>query len=137
VGGPLAAAADPEIAADLEAARAAGTLETDPQAAWGNAAIPGFGIGEPVRAPELDAAAARPSVADAPTADRFTRTFEIAPTELVLAIGPDRPMLVSIGPPVAVVDRGQDRFILGLLGAILAIVSAVVLAIELGGGLVR
>ena len=35
--------ADPEIAADLAEARAAGILETDPAEAWGNAAIPGFG----------------------------------------------------------------------------------------------
>ena len=48
---------DPEIAADLEAARAGGTLLTDPEDAWGNAAIPGFGIGRPTRPPELDPAA--------------------------------------------------------------------------------
>ena len=40
---------DPEIAADLDAARATGTLADDPAAAWGNAAIPGFGIGRPGR----------------------------------------------------------------------------------------
>ncbi len=40
--------ADPEIAADMAAARAAGSLADDPDAAWGNAAIPGFGIGRPV-----------------------------------------------------------------------------------------
>jgi hypothetical protein len=135
LGGPLAAAADPEIAADLEAARAAGTLETDADEAWGNAAIPGFGIGKPVRPPELDPAATPPAVADARTAERFERTFEIAPTELVLAIGPDRPMLVSFGAPAAVVTRGQDRFLVGLFGAVLAIVSAIVLALQVGGGL--
>ncbi len=45
---------DPEIAADLAAARAAGTLADDAADAWGNAAIAGFGIGRPVAAPELD-----------------------------------------------------------------------------------
>jgi len=134
IGGPLGAAADPEIAADLEAAMAAGTLETDPDEAWGNAAIPGFGIGKPVRAPELDPAATPPAVADAPTAERFERTFEIAPTELVLAVAPDRPLLISIGAPVAAVARGQDRFILGLFGATLAIASVIVLALAVGGG---
>jgi hypothetical protein len=132
--GPLGAAADPEIAADLEAAIAAGNLETDPDEAWGNAAIPGFGIGKPVRAPELDPLATQPAVADAPTAERFERTFEIAPTELVLAVAPGRPLLISIGAPVAAVARGQNRFVLGLLGATLAIASAVVLALLVGGG---
>lgn len=134
-GGPLAASADPEIAADVEAARAAGTLEADPDEAWGNAAIAGFGIGRPVRPPELDPAATPPVVADARTAERFQRTFEIDPQELILATGPDRPMLVSLGAPAVVVSRGQDRFVLGLLGAVLAIGSAITLALILGGGL--
>ena len=135
MGGPLAAADDPEIAADLAAARAAGTLETDPAEAWGNAAIPGFGIGAPVRPPELDPAATAPALADADTAEHFERTFEIGPSELVLALGPDRPMLVSAGPPTAAVIRGQDRFLVGLAGAVLAIASGLVLAVGLSGGL--
>jgi len=134
-GGPLAATDDPEIAADLAAARAAGTLETDPAEAWGNAAIPGFGIGAPVRPPELDPEAIPPALADAATAERYERTFEIDPGELVLAIGPDRPMLVSAGPPAAVVNRGQERFLVGLAGAVLAIASGIVLAMGLSGGL--
>jgi hypothetical protein len=135
MGGPLAAMDDPEIAADLAAARAAGTLETDPAEAWGNAAIPGFGIGAPVRPPELDPAATAPPLADAGTAERFERTFEIEPGELVLSVGPDRPMLVLAGPPVAAVNRGQDRFLVGLGGAVLAIASGLVLAAGLSGGL--
>jgi len=135
IGGPLAAVADPEIAADLAAARAAGRLETDPDEAWGNAAIPGFGIDQPVRPPELDSAARPSVVVDGETADRFQRTFEIAASELVLAVGRDRPMLVSSGPASAVVVRGQDRFLIGLIGAVLAIASALVLALALGGGL--
>lgn len=132
-GGPLAAMADPEIAADLEAARAAGVLETDPADAWGNAAIPGFGIGRPVTAPELDAAAMPPALADVATAERFERTFGIGPRELVLAVGPDRPMLVSFGAPAVAVGRGRDRFIVGLGGAVLAISSAIGLAAVVGG----
>jgi hypothetical protein len=134
VGGPLAATADPEIAADLAAARAAGVLETDPTEAWGNAAIPGFGIDQPVRPPELDEGARSPAVVDGETADRFQRTFEIGPDELVLAIGRDRPLLVSFGPPATVVDRGRDRFLVGLFGAVLAIASALLLALVLTEG---
>lgn len=134
IGGPLAALADPEIAADLEAARAAGTIEDSPDEAWGNAAIPGFGIGQPVRPPELDPAATPPTVADAPTAERFERTFEIKPTELILAMAPGRPLLVSLGAPTVVITRDQDAFLRGLVGAVLSIASAIVLAFVIGGG---
>ena len=130
VGGPLAAMGDPEIAADLDAA---GTLAANPEEAWGNASIPGFGIGEPVRAPHLNPEASPESVADHDTAERFTRTFAIAPGELVLAIGQGRPMLVSLGAPSVAVARGQDQFLLGLLGAVVAIGSAVMLAIAISG----
>ena len=133
VGGPMSAMGDPEIAADLDAARAAGTLAANLEEAWGNASIPGFGIGEPVRAPHLDPEATPASVADHETAERFTRTFEIAPGELVLAISPGRPMLVSQGAPSVAVARGQDQFLVGLLGAVLAIGSAVVLALAISG----
>ena len=56
---------DPEVAADLAEARASGALVDDPAAAWGNAAIPGFGIGRPVAA-----AAHRPGGQSAATGSR-------------------------------------------------------------------
>jgi hypothetical protein len=118
--------------ADLAAARAAGILDR-PSRAWGNAAIPGFGIGQPVREPAL-APDARPlPIADASVAERFERTFEIDPGALVLAAAADRPLLISAGAPAAAVARLEDRFMLGLLGAVVAILSAVVLALQLGG----
>ena len=131
-GGPLEAEADPEIAADLEAARATGTLVADSGAAWGNAAIPGFGIGRPVRPPHLDPAATPERVVDGATAERYERTFEIAPEEHVLAAAPGASLLVSLGAPAIAVERGRDQFVLGLLGAALAIGSAVVLVLDLG-----
>ncbi len=131
---PTAALGDPEIAADLAEARAAGTLETAPEEAWGNAAIPGFGIGRPTRSPELDPAAAPLPIATAAEAARAERTFEIDPETLILAAAPDVPLLVAAGAPDQAVTREQDRFLLGLLGAILAIGSAVVLAYSLTGG---
>jgi hypothetical protein len=126
-------AGDPEIAADLAAARAAGTLESDPAEAWGNAAIPGFGIGRPVRPPELDADANVPALAPPADAARFARTFEIAPNALVLASSPDIPLVISQGAPAAAAGRHEREFLIGLLGAVLAIVSAVGLAILAGG----
>jgi hypothetical protein len=124
---------DPEVAADLAEARADGTLVDDPAAAWGNAAIPGFGIGRPVVTPSIDAAALALPLADAGAAARAERTFRIAPGTLVLAASDEVPMLIAYGPPGTVVGRSQDRFVLGLLGAILAIGSAMVFAVSLTG----
>lgn len=138
VDAPAAVGADdPEVLASIAEARAAGTLLDDPQAAWGNAGIPGFGIGSPVRAPALDPDAAVPALAVAADAERFERRFHIAPEALVLASGPGAPLFVAHGAPDAAAGRQQDRFIVGLLGAVLSIASAVVLAISLTGGLGR
>jgi hypothetical protein len=127
--------ADPEIAADMAEARAAGTLADDAGAAWGNAAIPGFGIGRPVTAPVIDPAAnpLPPATGDAATAAE--RRFAIAPDELVIAASEEVPLLIAYGTPSAVVGRDQARFAVGLLGAGLAIVSALVLAFSLSGAL--
>jgi hypothetical protein len=130
---PSGAIGDPEIAADLAEARAQGVLEADPAEAWGNAAIPGFGIGRPVRAPELDPAASPLPAATVAEADRFARTFDIEPETLIVAAAADVGLLVSLGAPGAVVAREESRFLVGLLGAILAIVSAVALATSLSG----
>jgi hypothetical protein len=137
VGGPLAAMDDPAIAADLADAMAAGELETDREAAWGNAAIEGFGIGRPVRAPTLDPGANPEPVADAETAQAFRATFHIPPEEPVIAAGPATPLLVSLGAPAQAVARGRDRFALGLAGAALTIGSLAVLAVGLDAGWLR
>ncbi len=126
---------DPEIAADMAAATAAGSLADDPEAAWGNAAIPGFGIGHPVTAPVIDPAAHPLPIATATEAAQAERTFAIAPDTLVLAAAAEVPLLIAYGSPGQVVRRSQARFFVGLLGAILAIASAMAVAIILGGGL--
>ena len=124
---------DPEVAADLAEARAEGTLVADPASAWGNAAIPGFGIGRPVATPALDPAADPLPLADAGAAARADRTFRIAPETLVLAASDEVPLLIAYGQPGAVEGRSQRRFLLGLVGAIVAIGSAMVLAVSLNG----
>ena len=126
---------DPEIAADLAAARAAGMLVSDAEEAWGNAAIPGFGIGRPVREPELDEAATDPPLATADDAARFRRTFEIAPDALILAASPEVPLVIALGAPSVAAGRHERQFLVGLLGAVVAIGSAMALALMLGGGL--
>jgi len=133
-GGAGISSTDPEVAADLAEARAAGILAADPAAAWGNAAIAGFGIGAPVRRPALDPAADQLPIASEAAAAAAQRTFDIAPSTFVLAAGPDAPLLIAAGSPGAVEARGQDRVLLGLGGAVLAIGSAVGLAIVLGNG---
>ncbi len=125
---------DPEVAADVAAARAAGTLADDPASAWGNAAIPGFGIGRPVAEPEIDPAANQLPLASPDEAARTTRTFEIAPETLVLAASDEVPLLIAYGEPGAVADRGRTRLLVGLLGALLAIASAMVTAVSVTGG---
>jgi len=136
-GDPEVPGGDAEVAADLEAARASGTLLTDPEAAWGNAAIPGFGIGRPTREPVLDPAAHDLPLASPAEAARAARRFEIAPETLVLASIPDSPLLITYGSPGAAASREGSTFRTGLLGATLAIVSAVALAWTASGGVLR
>lgn len=125
---------DPAIAADLAAAREAGLLADSPEEAWGNAAIPGFGIGRPVTAPELDAGADPLPPGDAELARRAERRFEIPDEELVVAVTDGQPLAVFDGEPGVAAGREQGRFLMGLGGAVLAIVSALALAYLLRGG---
>jgi hypothetical protein len=125
---------DPEVAMDLAEAREAGALADDPATAWGNAAIPGFGIGRPVRPAAIDPAADRLPLGDAADAAQAERSFAIDPETLVVAAVADGPLLIAYGSPRAATEREQDRFLVGLLGAVLAIGSAMVFAIMLDGG---
>lgn len=129
---PLAGLDDPLVAAEIAEARAAGTLLT-PEEAWGNAAIPGFGIGRPVREPELDPGAHRPDLAPEDRAREAAARFDIGPDTLVLAVTEGSPLLIAEGAPETVVAREEGRFLVGLLGALLAVSSAIVAAIVLGG----
>jgi hypothetical protein len=133
-GAEAVGATDPEVAADLAEARAAGTLVADPEQAWGNAAIPGFGIGRPSRQPEIDPTANPLPLAGPDAAARAERTFEIDPETLVVAASDEVPLLIAHGLPGAASERNRDRFLLGLAGAVVSVVSAMVFAITVGGG---
>jgi hypothetical protein len=126
---------DPEVSGDIAEARAAGLLEETPEAAWGNAAIPGFGIGRPVRPPELDPAANRLPIAPPEAAARAEATFAIEPEDLVLAATTDMPLAIGLGAPTAVAARGESQFLVGLVGAVIAIVGAMTLALVLNGAI--
>jgi hypothetical protein len=132
--GPDLPESDPEIAADLAEAREAGTLMETPAEAWGNAAIAGFGIGRPVSEPTLDADADPLPLAEPEDAARFEQRFMIEPDDLVLVASDEVPLLIAHGTPVAAVDRHREQYLLGLLGASLAIMGAMVFAIMLTGG---
>ena len=119
---------DPEVAMNVADARAAGILRATPEEAWGNAAIPGFGIGRPTRPPELDPGAASPPLAAPEEAAATEARFEIPAGELVLAAGEEHPLLISAGTPGEARSREDARVLAGLAGAVLAIVSATVLA---------
>ncbi|MGZ3587968.1 MAG: hypothetical protein ACXVAE_02775 [Candidatus Limnocylindrales bacterium] len=131
---PTIALSDPEVVADLASARAAGTLEADPHVAWGNAAIPGFGIGQPTRPPELDPAA-RPEtvVPDASTEEAAAAArFEIPADALVVAAMPGAPLTIYAGSPAAVTAEARGGVWLALAGVVVLVVSALALAFGVG-----
>ena len=135
VSGSGVAADDPEVAADIAEARSKGLLAEDAEHAWGNAAIPGFGIGRPVRPAEIDPEADALPLSSPEDAARAERRFAIAPETLVVIGAPDVPLLIAHGIPGAAEDRNQATFVVGLLGAVLAIGSAMGLAFLVSGGL--
>jgi hypothetical protein len=132
---------DPEVAASYARALEEGTLASSPAEAWGNAAIEGFGIGQPARTPELDPAVQPPMMPDEmaatvsppSTAGDVARTFEIPPDRLVIAAGPDISLVIAAGTPAQAVARHEGSYLPGLIGAVLAIGSAILLALVLSG----
>lgn len=131
IGNHLDEHVEAEIAADIAEARAAGLLAPDAETAWGNAAIPGFGIGRPVHEPDIDPRADDPTLADTEEAEATERTFSIASETLVIVASSEVPLLIAAGTPGLASERHQGRFLVGLLGAALAIGSAVVLGLGL------
>ena len=124
---------DPEVARNLAEAREAGILASTPEEAWGNAAIPGFGVGRPTRAPDLDPEARPMPLAPAGAEAAATAVFDIAPGALVMAVTPGRPLLIRFGSPGEAVARDQGALTLGLAGVVIAIVAALVLALAVQG----
>ncbi len=130
---PTLALDDPEVAMNLAEARAAGILAATPEDAWGNAAIPGFAIGRPARAPELDPGADVPALASRAEAAAAEARFEIQAGELVVAATADHPLAILAGSPGEARAREDTKVLLGMAGAALAIASAMILALALPG----
>jgi hypothetical protein len=140
--------ADPEIAADIASARAAGMLAPSAAAAWGNAMIPGFGIGRPIRPPELDPGVPRAglpvdSVDDGGPGfsggsrgglESVGAPYGLAAGDLVLASIPGVPLRIMAGAPEQVESRERATFWQGLGGAVVAVASIGLLVLALTGG---
>ena len=123
------------IAEDVAAARAAGTLAASPEEAWGNAAIPGFGIGAPTLEPELDPDATVPDVAGPESHEKAMARYDVPDEELVLSRGDKGEMAVYVGAPEAAVMHHDFAFTLGVAGAFLAVFCTLALGAILTGTL--
>lgn len=127
------ASLDPTLAAELAEARAAGQLASSAQEAWGNAAIPGFGIGQPTETPVLDADARPLPMADAAQVVRAERLFEIPADELVVSSAPGTGLMVCLGRPEEVTAAHDRSFLVGMGGAAVATLSVLALALMIRG----
>jgi hypothetical protein len=126
---------DRAIADDIADAREAGELAASPEEAWGNAAIPGFGIGQPTRPPELDPGA-QPPPATGGTADEVAMDrYAIPAGELVLARAPGGSLAIYRGTPQAATQQHDLAFLLGLVGAVMAVCCTLALGAALTGSL--
>jgi hypothetical protein len=124
---------DPTLGADLAEARDAGLLADTPEEAWGNAAIPGFGIGKPTETPVLDPGAQRLPAASPAQAEKAARLFEVPDEELVVSSGPGAGLVVYPGRPEEAAAQHDRAFVIGLGGATMATMSALALVLMIDG----
>jgi hypothetical protein len=123
------------IADDVAAAREMGTLAASPEEAWGNAMIPGFGIGVPTAEPELHPDA-DPIEASGPEAHEDALAKYVIPDEeLVLSRGEKGEMAVYLGSPDAATLHHDFAFALGVLGVFMAVFCTFALGAILTGTL--
>jgi hypothetical protein len=125
---------DRDIAGDIAAARAAGMLVGSPEEAWGNAAIPGFGIGKPTGMPEVDPEATPPEVVEPPPEPTPAGRYLIGDDELVIARGRS-PLAIYAGTPAEAEMHHDSSFVLGIVGAVMSVVSVLAVGVLLTGGL--
>jgi hypothetical protein len=123
------------MADDLAAARELGLLAASPEEAWGNAAIPGFGIGAPTAQPELDDRARQPETVAEDEHEEALARYHIPQEELVLSRGHKGEMAVYVGAPQAAVMHHDFAFTLGVIGAVMAVLCALGMGAILTGTL--
>ncbi len=125
-----------DIAGDLAFAREMGTLAASPEEAWGNAAIPGFGIGAPTVAPELDPEARRPAVPEDPSVhEDALAKYDIPDEEMVLSRGLSGGMAIYAGTPDEATQHHDLAFLVGVVGAVMAALCAFALGALITGTL--
>jgi hypothetical protein len=123
------------IAEDVARARDLGTLAASPEEAWGNAAIPGFGIGAPTAEPELDERARQIEAQGEDAHKEALAKYDIPEEELVLSRGHTGDMAVYMGGPKEAVMHHDFAFALGVMGALMAVLCALGLGAILNGTL--
>ncbi len=123
------------IADDVARARELGILAASPEEAWGNAAIPGFGIGAPTLAPQLDEDAYRPEPRGDAAHKQALARYDIPDEELVLSRGQKGEMAIYGGAPTEAVMHHDFAFALGVMGAVMAVFCALGLGAILTGTL--
>jgi hypothetical protein len=123
-----------DIAGDIAAARAAGLLADSPTEAWGNAAIPGFGIGRPTEMPEVDPDATPPQVVEPGDEPNPAERYLIGDDELVITRGRS-PLAVYVGTPAQAETHHDATFVLGVVGAVMSVVSILAVGVILDGRL--
>ena len=124
-----------DSADDLAYARAMGMLAASPEEAWGNAAIPGFGIGMPTAAPELDPRIEPPDVPDAEVHEEALARYDIPDEEMVLSRGLKGGMAIYSGSPQEATQHHDFAFLVGLGGAVMAALCAFALGAIVTGTL--
>jgi hypothetical protein len=125
-----------DIAGDLSYAREMGMLAASPEEAWGNAAIPGFGIGAPTVAPELDPRANRIEVPDDPSVhEDALAKYDIPDEELVLSRGLKGGLAIYAGTPSEATQHHDFAFLVGIGGAVMAALCAFALGAAITGSL--
>jgi hypothetical protein len=125
-----------DMADDLAFAREMGMLASSREEAWGNAAIPGFGIGTPTTQPELDPKATKPDVPEDPSVhEDALAKYDIPDEELVLSRGLQGGMAIYIGTPQEATQHHDFAFLIGVIGAVMAALCAFALGAMLTGTL--
>jgi hypothetical protein len=124
-----------DIAADIAAARRMGLLAASPEEAWGNAAIPGFGIGAPTAQPALDPRAHQPVVPGLDAHEAALEKYHIPDEELVLSRGLRGGMAIYLGTPREATGHHDFAFWVGVAGAVMAVVCTLLLGVIVTGTL--
>jgi len=124
-----------DIAGDLAYAREMGMLASSPEEAWGNAAIPGFGIGQPTAEPELDPAVEQPEVPGDEVHRQALEKYDIPDEELVMSRGLTGGMAIYAGSPQQATQHHDMAFLIGIVGAMMAALCAFALGAIITGTL--